>query len=77
MNSLSRLSRTLIFICLAAILCAALVRAGAHLLIAILTPIFFFLTTVVGLSILSIDENSYSIPSETGLLIPSVNNSEW
>jgi hypothetical protein len=55
MSDFSRTRRTLIFICLAAILCAALAHAGTSLLLAILTPIWFFVTTVVGLSIVAVD----------------------
>jgi uncharacterized membrane protein len=63
MSDISRTRRTLIFICLAAISCAALAHAGTSLLIAILTPIWFFVTTVVGLSIVTVDEHYDIQPS--------------
>ncbi len=57
MNHLSRMHRTVILICLAAILCAALAHAGASLLMAILTPMWLFITSVVALSIVGVDEH--------------------
>jgi len=63
MSDISRTRRMLIFICLAAILCAALAHAGTSLVTAILTPIWFFVTTVVALSIVIVDEHCDTQPS--------------
>jgi hypothetical protein len=63
MKEMSRTGRALIFLCLAAILYAALTHAGTSLLIAVLVPIWFFLATVVSLPILSIDEHYDTEPS--------------
>jgi uncharacterized membrane protein len=63
MNGISRIHKTLFFICLAAILCAALTQAGISLLMAVITPMWFLLATVVGLSILSVDEHLDTQPS--------------
>jgi hypothetical protein len=57
MKEMSRTRRALIFLCLAAILCAALTHAGTSLLIAFLVPIWLFLAKVISLQILSIDEH--------------------
>jgi len=63
MNDMSYTRRALVFLCLAAILCAALAHVGTSLLIASLAPIWFFLASVVGLSVSGIDEPYDTQPS--------------